>query len=200
MLEQFNTFIAPYKEKLENLLKIGSITNIKGSNGTLQEIQLKTLRNIEDALKLGQFGLNSKAPLESRCIVAKIGNEKIVIANEHLASIIDVSQGNTILYNENGDYVKVENGTITIKAENVVLDTTNTTINATNTTINSNTSINGTLDVSQVLSASTFSGLSGGNMVSNVDIVSDGISLQDHTHSQGADSDGDTQVETNKPT
>jgi len=58
MLDKFKILIRPYAEKLENLLKIGSYTNTKGSDGELQEIQLKTLRNIEDALKVGQFGFN----------------------------------------------------------------------------------------------------------------------------------------------
>lgn len=131
MLKQFNTLIRPFKEKLENLLKIGSYTNISGSDGTLQEIQLKTLRNIEDAMKVGQFGFNSKAPLESRCIVAKIGNENIIVANEHIASIIDVASGDTVIYNENGDFVKVEKDLITLKATNVEITSTTLTHNGT---------------------------------------------------------------------
>ena len=110
------------KDKIENLLKIGTYTNVNGSDGELQEIQLKTLRNIEDAMKVSQFGFNSKAPNGSRAIVAKIGNENIVIANEHIASIIDVASGGSIVYNENGDYVKVESNKITVKAINVTID------------------------------------------------------------------------------
>jgi len=73
-------------------------------------------------MKVGQFGFNSKAPLESRVVVAKIGNENIVIANEHIASIIDVSSGDSIVYNENGDYVKVEKDKITIQADSVIVN------------------------------------------------------------------------------
>lgn len=112
------------KDKIENLLKIGSYKNVTGANGKLQEIQIQTLRNIEDAMKVGQFGFNSKAPLDSRCVVAKIGNESIVIANEHIASIIDVASGDSIVYNANGDYVKVEANQITVKATNVKIDST----------------------------------------------------------------------------
>jgi len=117
-------------DKIENLLKIGKYTNAKGANGQLQQIQIKTLRNIEDAMKVGQFGFNSKAPIDSRCIVARIGNESIVIANEHLASIIDIASGDSILYNENGDFVKVEKNKITITANNVEVNATTATINA----------------------------------------------------------------------
>jgi len=131
MLKQFSILIRPFKEKLENLLKIGSYTNINGSDGALQEVQLKTLRNIEDAMKVGQFGFNSKAPLESRCVVAKIGNENIIIANEHIASIIDVASGDTVIYNENGDFVKVEKDLITLKATNVEITSTTLTHNGT---------------------------------------------------------------------
>ena len=60
MFKEFNTFIQPFKDKLENLLKYGKTTRISGTNGALQKIQLSTLRNIEDALKIGQFGFNSK--------------------------------------------------------------------------------------------------------------------------------------------
>lgn len=119
MFEQWKQY---FSEKLENILKIGSSTNISGSDGQLQEIQLSTIRGLEDALKVGQFGFNSKQPLGSRNIIAKIGNEKIVIANEHTASIIDVATGDSVVYNQNGDFVKVESNKITVKAINVTID------------------------------------------------------------------------------
>ena len=109
-------------EKIENILKIGSYTKVNGSDGAWQDSQLKTLRYIEVARKVGQCGFNSKAPIDSRCIVAKIGNENIVIANEHIASIIDIESGNSIIYNANGDYIKVEENKITVKAINLTID------------------------------------------------------------------------------
>ena len=127
----FKQQIQSLKDKLENILKIGSYTKANGNDGELQEIQLKTLRNIEDAMKVGQFGFNSKAPGETRCIVAKIGNENIVIANEHIASIIDVASGDSIQYNSNGDFVKVEKDLITVKATNVEITSTTLTHNGT---------------------------------------------------------------------
>ena len=131
MFEQFNIWIRPFREKLENILKIGSYTNVKGADGELQELQIKTLRNIEDAMKVGQFGFNSKAPIDSRCIVARLGNESIVIANEHIASIIDVASGDSVIYNNNGDFVKVEENLITVKATNVEITSTTLTHNGT---------------------------------------------------------------------
>lgn len=128
MFEQIMALLEPFREKIENLLKIGSFNKVNGGDGKLQEIQIKTLRNIEDALKLGQFGFNSKAPSGSRGIVAKIGNEKIVIANEHQASIIDVASGESIIYNQNGDYVKVESNNITIKAIKTTIDSMTTEV------------------------------------------------------------------------
>lgn len=119
MLEYIRQIIT---ERVENILKIGSYRKANGANGSLQEVQIKTLRNIEDAMKVGQFGFNSTAPNDSRCIVARIGNENIVIANEHIASIIDIASGDSIVYNANGDYVKVESNKITIKAINVTID------------------------------------------------------------------------------
>ena len=107
---------------LENLLKIGSIRKVSGSNGELQEIQIRTIRNIEDAMRLGNFGFNSKAPIDSRCIVAKIGNENIVIANEHITSIIDVNSGDSIMYNETGSYIKITGEAIEFKCSSVTFD------------------------------------------------------------------------------
>lgn len=168
MFEEFKIFIQPFKEKLDNLLNIGSYTKVTGSEGQLQKIQLKTLRNIEDALKVGQFGFNSKAPIGSRCIVAKIGNDKIVIANEHLASIIDIATGDSIQYNENGDFVKVEKDKITLQAKEVITNCEKYTVNAT-TEINLNTpTIN--------------------NNGKNIDST--------HGHAQGNDSNNDNQVST----
>lgn len=178
MLKNFKLFIRPFSEKLENLLKIGSYTNVSGSNSNLQEVQLRTLRNIEDAMKVGQFGFNSKAPNNSRCVVAKIGNENIIIANEHIASIIDIATGDSIVYNENGDYVKVEKDKITLKAIDVIIDSTNTTINATaKFTVNS--------------PASEFNGGT---------ITNDGTSIdKTHTHTQPNDSGGNSEQPTNAP-
>jgi len=110
------------KDKIENLLKIGNVTKVNGIDGELQEFQLKTLRNIEDAFKVGNFGFNSKAPIDSRCIVAKIGNENIVIANEHIASIIDIASGDTVIYNESGTTIKLEGSDINIKGSTIAID------------------------------------------------------------------------------
>ena len=88
MFKEFNTFIQPFKDKLENILKYGKTTRMSGTNGALQKIQLKTLRNIEDALKIGQFGFNSKMPNGSRVVVAEISNEKIIIALKKVFIIV----------------------------------------------------------------------------------------------------------------
>ena len=103
----YKQIIQSLRDKIENTLKIGKFTNIKGSDGQLQQIQIQTLRNIEDAMKVGQFGFNSKAPIGSRSIVARIGNENIVIANEYQASIIDIDSGDTIIYNQSGTFIKL---------------------------------------------------------------------------------------------
>lgn len=178
MFEQFNSFIKPFAEKLENVLKIGSYTKTNGKDGQLQKIQLKTLRNIEDALKVSQFGFNSKGPTDSRCVVAEIGNEKIVIANEHIASIIDISSGNTVVYNEAGHTIKIEGDTITVTAPNIVLDSKTTTINASASFTVNSPSIK----------------LDGGT------VTNDGTAIDNtHTHAQGNDSAGNSQTETNPP-
>lgn len=181
MSKQIKQFLL---EKIENILKIGSYTKANGSDGALQEIQLKTLRNIEDAMKVGQFGFNSKAPIESRCIVAKIGNENIVIANEHIASIIDVASGDVVIYNESGHTIKIEGDTITTTAPNIISDCDIFTINATTTNINA-TNLN---------IASSATAFTGGT------ITHDSVPIgKIHKHTQGNDSANDTQVPTSTP-
>lgn len=178
-------------DKIENLLKFGTLKNVKGSDSKLQEIQIKTLRNIEDSVKVSEFGFNSKAPVGSRSIVARIGNENIVIANEHLASIIDISSGNTVIYNESGHTIKIEGDTITTTATNIINNCSNYTINASSKfTVNSPVSeFSAEVNVLGLLSASSYSGLAGSSMTTNVtlnttqDVVASGISLKDHTHS-----------------
>lgn len=109
-------------EKAENILKIGRYTNASGADGQLSKVQLKTLRNIEDAFKMGQFGFNSKAPVGSRCVVAQIGNDAMVIANEHIASIIDITSGDTVVYNETGSFIKIVGGSIQFKSDTIDFD------------------------------------------------------------------------------
>lgn len=53
-----------------------------------------------------------------------------------------------------------------------------------NMTINGNVQVNGNIVCTGNISAGSFSGLNGGAMTSAVDIVSNGISLQNHTHTE----------------
>ena len=168
MFEMFRAL----SDKVENMLKIGKYSNVKGADGQLQEIQIKTLRNLEDAVKLGQFGFNSKAPIRSRCIVAKLGNENIIIANEHLTSIIDVATGDTIIYNETGTYIKLVGDSIEISGTKVTID--------------ADLEVTGTTTTADIESSG--------------DVTASGISLVNHTHTQPNDSNGDTQSPTNAPT
>ena len=52
-----------------------------------------------------------------------------------------------------------------------------------NQIINGNLTVNGNIKCTGTISASNFTGLDGGPMTSSSDIISDGISLQSHTHS-----------------
>lgn len=191
MTEQIKTATTPISEKLENILKFGSIQRVGGADSQLQNIQLKTLRNIEEAMKVGQFGFNSKCPIGSRVVVTKIGNEKIIIANEHIASIIDITDGNTIIYNEKGTYIKLEDDTITTFSKDFIINSENTTINATASfKVNSPLSeFSEVVNSYGLLSAINYSGLSGSSMTTNVnletsaDVKAGGISLNGHTHS-----------------
>lgn len=101
---------------ITNIFKFGNITNIKSEDSKLQEIQVKSLRGIEDTKKMGFFGFNSKAPLNSRALILRVSDEKITLATENEQSIKDISLGNVIIYNHSGDTVKIENGVITITA------------------------------------------------------------------------------------
>ena len=167
MFNMFLEWIQPFKDKLDNLLRIGSVQNTSGTDAQLQEIQLKILENIKDAYKVGQFGFNSKPPINSRCIVARIGNENIVIANEHISSIIDVESGEAILYNETGNYIKITSSGIEVKGETTFLDNVimEKALNVTNDiTCLTNGIYSGTL------SASSYAGINGTSMSTNVNI------------------------------
>lgn len=132
---KFNELIKPTLERIENILKFGTYKRTKGSDGSLQDVQIQTMRNIEEAIKMGQFGFNSKAPIGSRLVVTKIANEKIIIANEHIASILDITSGNTVIYNQSGHTIKIEGDNITTTAPNVITNCENFTINSTDTKI-----------------------------------------------------------------
>jgi phage gp45-like len=101
---------------ISNIFKFGNITNIKSEDGKLQEIQVKSLRGLEDTKKMGIYGFNSQAPINSRALILRVSDEKITLATEHEQSIKDISSGNVIIYNQSGDTIKIENGVITITA------------------------------------------------------------------------------------
>lgn len=193
MIEQFLEWIKPTTERIENILKFASYKRVTGSNGNLQDVQIKSVRNLEEALKMGQFGFNSKAPIDSRAVIAKIGNENIVIANEHLPSIIDISSGNTILYNESGSFIKIEDETITISAVNIVNECSNYIIKASSKfTVNSPISeFSNAVNVLGLLSASSYSGLNNGNMTTNVTLeTTQGIEAGNSLKVNGKEVDG----------
>lgn len=191
MFKEFKEWIKPFSERMENILKFGRFTNVSGSNGKLQEIQLKTIRNIEDAFKVGNFGFNSKAPIGSRAIVAKIGNEKIVIANEHLASIIDISSGNTVIYNQSGHTIKIEGDDITTTAPNIISNCENYTVNATSKfTVNSPVA-----EINAILNSTNNANFTGTTVKHNGTDIGD-----NHFHTQENDSDGDSEADTSTPT
>lgn len=54
-------------------------------------------------------------------------------------------------------------------------------------TITGNIQVNGNITCTGTISAGNFSGLGGGDMISTSDIVSSGISLQNHTHTEQGD-------------
>ena len=101
---------------ISNIFKLGNITNIKSEDSKLQEIQVNSLRGLEDTKRIGTFGFNSTPPLKSRALILRVSDEKITLATEHEQSIKDISSGNVIIYNQAGDTIKIENGVITITA------------------------------------------------------------------------------------
>jgi phage gp45-like len=132
------------KDKLENILKFCNINFISGKDGDLQQAQIKTLRNIEDAMKVGQFGFNSKAPNGSKGIVTRIGNENIIIANEHFASIIDVATGDTIIYNQAGTSIELKGTDIIATCSNFIVNASSSfTVNSPSNEINGALTVNG---------------------------------------------------------
>ncbi len=149
MIDAIKQKLKPVQNIIENILKFGAIKNHKTANGNLQDLQIKTLRGIENALKIGQFGFNSKAPLNSRVIMANIGNTGVVIANESIAHILDVATGEAILYNQNGNYVKVGLDKTVLKADMVEMS--------------KNCKILGKLEVGEDI-------LAGGNITATLDV------------------------------
>lgn len=210
--EHFKAWIKPTWEKIENILKFGRYTRVNSANGKLQEIQIKNIRNLDECLKMGQFGFNSNAPIGSRAIVGKIGNDKIVIANEHIASIIDVPSGDTIIYNESGNYVKIAGDTITTSAPKIINNCENFTVNASVKTTFSTplAEFTNNVNVNVLLSAGQYSGLNGTAVLTNQiirstqDIVAGysttNISLLSHTHLQNDGNDFGGGVDTDSPT
>lgn len=65
-----------------------------------------------------------------------------------------------------------------------------------NQTINGNLTVNGNITCTGTISASNFTGLNGSSMTSTSDIISDGISLQNHTHPQNDGNDNGGGVNT----
>jgi len=86
----------------------------------------------------------------------------------------------------------VTTGEIKADCATLVADVSGTTdITCPTTNINGNVNINGNLVVTGQISAPT--------MIAATSLTVDGKEMDDHKHSQGKDSDGDTQQNTNGP-
>ena len=180
------------KDRVENLLKICTITRMRGQDGQLQNAQIKTLRNIEEAKKLAQFGFNSKPPVGTRGVSLRIGNENIIVANEHQASIIDVSSGNTVVYNQDGTYIKLVDGTIESRCIDHIANATNYTVNTTNYTVNT---------TGYTINAQTSSSTSTNFNVNSDTMTHNNVDIGDsHRHLQNDGNDSGGGVLTDSPT
>lgn len=98
-----------------------------------------------------------------------------------------------------GSYTQTigDNKTETITGNLNITVTGNASITSPIITLNGLTNINGI--ITAVGSGGVGGSMEGTFTINGGDIIADGISLKNHTHSQGSDSHGDSEVETNKP-
>ncbi|ECY3258961.1 baseplate assembly protein [Salmonella enterica subsp. enterica serovar Alachua] len=112
-------------------ISIGRITSSSDS-GTVQKVQVQSPLEIRsDTPRLAEFGFSSGLPVGTDVVVACLGGDRssgVIIASNHQQyRQAGLNPGETIIYSQWGQFVKLTETGITIDAANQSVDITNAT-------------------------------------------------------------------------
>jgi len=128
--------------QLKMLLGIGRVTGLS-DDGVIQTLQYRTPLDVRSATpRMTEFGFSSAPPVGSDVVVLSLGGDRssqVIIATNHKSyRHTGLQAGETVIYNQTGQFVKLTASGIAVEANGqpvTVTNATTVTINATDSVV-----------------------------------------------------------------
>lgn len=105
--------------KISGLLGIGRTVGLNDTGAT-QKVQYQTPLEVADTVRLAEFGFSSSLPVGTDVVLAFLGGDRsnpVIIASNHQAyRYKGLNPGESVLYNQTGQYVRLSENGIYIEA------------------------------------------------------------------------------------
>lgn len=129
--------LSTFYRRIRMMLGIGCVTSMSDS-GVVQQLQYRTPLEVRgNTARLAEFGFSSAPPPGSDVVIASLGGDRsnaVIIATNHKASRhTGLLSGESVIYNQWGQFIKLTETGIVIEANNqsvTVNNATTVTINA----------------------------------------------------------------------
>lgn len=206
------------KKLIKKLIRLAIISAVSDDDQQFPEQQIKYKGKVANAIMLWPYGMHGNAAIDSLLLMMNIGaddsnragiplslKDRPMMAADEFCLFHPKTQSIIHFKSNSGDIdidvVKNNQGNININAVQANITASNSvTIDTPETTITGNVQIDGALNVNQditglmdIIATALVQGatltISGAGSI-------DGQDYKSHTHAQGNDSDGDTQVNT----
>lgn len=114
-----NQFIRSLGSKITGMLGIGRVVGLKDV-GVTQKVQYQTPFEVAEANRLAEYGFSSSLPVGSDVVLAFLGGDRsnpVIIASNHQTyRYKGLNPGETVIYNQTGQYVLLSKTSIYIEA------------------------------------------------------------------------------------
>lgn len=130
--------ISRYYRQLKMMLGIGRVTGLS-DDGVIQTLQYRTPLDVRsETPRMAEYGFSSAPPVGSDAVIVSLGGDRssqVIIATNHKSyRHTGLQAGETVIYNQTGQYVKLTADGIEVEANAqavTVSNATTVTINAT---------------------------------------------------------------------
>lgn len=184
------------KNKIQQIFKLGVVTNIIKDVGNYPKTQVKTRGDkVQNAAVMHDYGFHSVAPIDGQAYVFSVNGDEgnfAVITDAPNLRPKNLKEGETIAGNwieQSWVYFK-EDGSIEIKSNGKPINIT--TSGASQVNVNGCEFLPSGIAKIPVLQVGTMTSISGNPITTDVDIISGTTSLQNHVHGGVTPGSGNT--------
>ena len=181
-------------ERVRQLMRDGvarAVLNVVDDEGNMQRVQISLLEDevIDDVERFQDYGFTSVPEEGAEATVVFVGADRshpiVVVADDRRVRKKGLKPGEVAVYHKNGDFIHLKNGNcidISTKTLTISCETATFTANSEITLDSPLVTLTGRQQTTGEKSGGGASTFAGGLENTGGDIVSDGISLEHHTH------------------